>query len=396
MRCEMNNIDLGNIDRRKELQRLHNDYKACFDSLKQIDLLETQKYDTNWDNPLTRVLKVIDEQIKYSDLVISEIKDYEKSEKKLFHRFLKENPLIDKLAFDLKKILENQKRDLTGGMQEHMSVRDILLIKRIPNRKQIGDNTQEKMSDIHYMVHYMILEFIELEKDVEKMALKLNNSPKTDLNEGNKVHYELVKTDRYAQGIAEMRQKGGAFTFKETMTARLLDWQVNKDNKLFNTYSDTCTGIAYGKSGEIVIIPKCKRLLDIPDNFNKEAIVFPDTPEGNAEFEELKKQGIQLSRDSSFNKLLSRDAVKENKGWIAAFEGDKKLLSDYADMWFNKKYGRENDDNKTGMTFWLIDTPKQNQLRALVASYDINYSVAYGNYNLSNDGRFVSGSPRRR
>ena len=77
----------------------------------------------------------------------------------------------------------------------------------------------------------------------------------------------------------------------------------------------------------------------------------------------------------------------EHKGWLAAFEGDKELLKEYAALVFGLL------KRNTAMRFWVVQNPAQDQLRPLTVNNLLDYSNCFGNCILDGDGHFARVCP---
>jgi hypothetical protein len=156
-----------------------------------------------------------------------------------------------------------------------------------------------------------------------------------------------------------------------------------QDNSLFNLWFDSCTAIVYkANSDEFLIVPKCDLLLNIDKDFNKPSIILTDK-----EYDDMKKQKgtVVLNRNEvKCDERLTLDEVKNHKVWLALCEGDKKLLSDYAEYYF-KEFGKEE-----AMAFWVQNKSGKNELRSVVLDSDYCYSYADGNDRLYCNSHFVS------
>ncbi|MDP2908997.1 MAG: hypothetical protein Q8N77_04300, partial [Nanoarchaeota archaeon] len=75
--------------------------------------------------------------------------------------------------------------------------------------------------------------------------------------------------------------------------------------------------------------------------------------------------------------------------WLAAMGGDKEKLVEYVNIWFDKIGANK------GMGVYLRSNTSQDELRALVLYDDGNFSDAYGNDDLSDLARFVSGAQQK-
>ena len=106
-------------------------------------------------------------------------------------------------------------------------------------------------------------------------------------------------------------------------------------------------------------------------------------------------RGIELNssqRGIVYNNWLTQDHVINHPAWKAAV-GDDALLREYAGIVFpllQTKYNRD-----TGMAFFVVQKPNEDQLRALFVN-NLDYSSgAVGNYDLDNYGSFLRVAHRR-
>jgi len=207
-------------------------------------------------------------------------------------------------------------------------------------------------------------------------ALGIHALREACVNDSNCAHPKFVKKD----GSSIYRP----LTFEENIRARLDDYNTlqNPDGSarsdkerlnLFNTWLDSCTGIAYKKESTLFkIITESEDLINIPKGFNDSYIA--------ADYSKL--QGVELdSSHEIYNQLLTRKQVMEHPAWNAAV-GDKHLIKDYAGLIFKLRNG----DN---MGFWNRQNTPEDELRTLYVNYIGSNSIAGGYDDLYNDGRFV-------
>ena len=176
-----------------------------------------------------------------------------------------------------------------------------------------------------------------------------------------------------------------ALTFKEDIEARVKDYENNKGTeervRLFKTWNDSCTGVAYkGGTTKFKIVPICSGLITINKDFNGGGLAI--------DYDAIK--GVEVDRAvGKYNVHLTKDEVLVNEGWRAAVEGDIELLTAYRDIVFTELKGAG------AMAFCVLDKPAQDQLRALFV-YSLNYdSFASGSSNLSSNGSFLHVAPSR-
>ena len=211
--------------------------------------------------------------------------------------------------------------------------------------------------------------------------------------------YRTVKAYAYSAGIRKLRSESEQeflqpytfirrqavtrpLTFKETLKARLDDYNSGKEDNLhlFQIWLDTCAGIGYSGQDEdkFKIVPESEDLIAIPEGFNQSFLPV--------QYKDL--QGTELSKTQDgikYNSPLTRQEAKVHPAWIAAVD-DTKLLGDYAEVAFNELQKR---GYRKGMGFYLMTRIDQDQLRALCL-YDLDgCSYAYGGYGLSNGVQFA-------
>ena len=178
-------------------------------------------------------------------------------------------------------------------------------------------------------------------------------------------------------------------TFKETIQARVNDYESSTPEerlKLFKSWNNTCTGIAYKangiikKSTKFKIIPQAKELILLPQDYNQSTLPV--------EYDKI--SGIELDRTKAkYNKPLTIDEVLNHEGWQTLVQGDNQLLKTYAEIVFKEKQGQ------TELMIFRIDTnPTSDYLLALVLNSLVSNSIAYGNYYLNYVARFVRVSQR--
>ena len=208
--------------------------------------------------------------------------------------------------------------------------------------------------------------------------------------------YELMpQADKYALGVEAVRNaatlnpmhKGiyRPLTFKENIEARVNDYNILKNPdgsertaedraRFFNTWIDSCTGIAFKKGSPLFkIINECSELITIDSAFNEEYLPVDYS----------KLQGNELdSSKGTYDKGLTKEQVIEHESWIAALQGDKSLLKNYAEIVFNVKKGNEL------MGFYVRSNTGNDELRALCVGSLAGDSNA-GDWYLNGDARFL-------
>lgn len=227
--------------------------------------------------------------------------------------------------------------------------------------------------------------------------------------------YELMaSTPTYALGVAALQEACSAdvssphplieiagssvyrpLAFRENIEARVKEYNTltNPDGSskteeqrlpVFNKWLDSCMGIAYQrKTTKFKLIPHCEQLITIADDFNEAFIAAP--------YDAL--HGVELdsrARSVKYNDWLTQNQVVNHPAWKAAVDDDA-LLREYAGIIFpllHLKYQRD-----TGMGFFVIQNPAEDQLRALFVINLYNSSNAYGFNNLSSGGSFLRVAP---
>ena len=190
-------------------------------------------------------------------------------------------------------------------------------------------------------------------------------------------------------------------TFRENILARVTDFNKKLDPsgaerslddrlRLFGRWLDSCTGVAYqAGTSSMKVIPTCRNLIEIESSF-KEHYVAVDY---------ASIDGMEIDRSKEkYNQPLTQEEVIVHPAWLAAVDGDKELLKEYAGIVFaqlKEKYQRD-----TGMRFRVRDTTATDELRALLV-YDLDsISSADGSSDLGIIGSFLlvapSGAPEGR
>ena len=177
-------------------------------------------------------------------------------------------------------------------------------------------------------------------------------------------------------------------TFKETIEARVHDYESNKDTedrkRLFRRWNDSCTALAYKKgTTTFKILTISPHLISIDRDFNESFLPITYDNIG----------GIELRSDcGKYNQHLTKDEVVHHPAWLTAVENDAALLKTYSDIVFTEREINE------AMAFCVLQNTPQDQLRALLVHDLDNYSNAYGGYNLDYVGSFLlvapSGAPK--
>ncbi len=173
--------------------------------------------------------------------------------------------------------------------------------------------------------------------------------------------YKIIKSNTYALGVEELRKLGqNPPTFEETIQARV-DSYNQGDKNLFNTWQDTCTGIAYEKgTTKFKLISKCQELIDIDNDFKDCFLPI------------------------NYSKIIGKEFDSQDKDiakqvWLFLLGG--KLYNQYEEI--IKK------ENKIFPIFWYCRNTRTDELRALFV-INLNYnSNAGGDSNLDYDGSFL-------
>ena len=192
-------------------------------------------------------------------------------------------------------------------------------------------------------------------------------------------YFLMDKTSTYAQGVYALQeacknsthpQEFGVYRplfFRENLQARVNDYRSNEGDKLrlFKTWLDSCCGVAYkGGTTKFKIVPRCRELVTIQRDFNREFMPI--------NYDSV--QGVELdSSQGKYRTLLTQQEVLEHPAWLAAVEGDKDLLKAYSEIIFAERSGKN-------MGFWVLNQPSEDQLRALFVSSLDGGSSAGGGY----------------
>ena len=130
-------------------------------------------------------------------------------------------------------------------------------------------------------------------------------------------------------------------TFRENIIAKIDDFETlkNKDGStrtiderlgLFDTWLDSCTAVLYSSNNkdDFMIIPVCKELITIPEDFGDEYI--------QVDYASLQGKGFVLKRSQAkYNRRLTELEMIYHPAWIAALEEDITLLCAYSSVGFN-------------------------------------------------------------
>ena len=191
----------------------------------------------------------------------------------------------------------------------------------------------------------------------------------------------------FVQGLAR------PLTFKETIQARINQFEREGAASLWERWLDTSSAIVYQKDTTKfrLVVPCSDALLnDVPESFRN--FFLPVNYDDFTSFVELDVQ----DRVDLYNRPLTPDQVLKHKGWLAVVEGDKKLLKRYSDIVFGQIQGG------VAMAFWTVPRqdaqgrwvcPAQSQLRPLCAN-NVRYDCGCIGYRiLYNSARFARVRP---
>ncbi|MBU2590001.1 MAG: hypothetical protein KKB39_04535 [Nanoarchaeota archaeon] len=246
----------------------------------------------------------------------------------------------------------------------------------------------------------------QLERMKKELGITDSDEPEQTSTDLSNLEYVLMpKADTYALGVEALRafcladpsntqfmftQDDNSkiirpLTFEENIKARVDDYETLQDEngnerdlslrtRLFNTYLDSCTGIAY-KAGttKFKIVTECSELINIASNFNSKYL--PINYRGINSIELDSSQGV-------YNKLLTPEQILEHPAWNTAVQ-DKSLLKTYTDLVFKLNPGDER------MRFWVRQNTAKDELRALYVNYIGNDSNASGSNDLNDDAYFL-------
>ncbi len=145
----------------------------------------------------------------------------------------------------------------------------------------------------------------------------------------NKIHYKVFKKSSYAYGINALRYTGNKpFTFEQNLEARLAD------KALFDTELASCTAIVYGGNDKFKIITEAHELINIKPNFKGEKITCVDYD--SIQIPEFDMGHVCFEGHVKYNSPLTKEEAINHPAWIAAVNGNKELLKQYADYTFSQ------------------------------------------------------------
>jgi hypothetical protein len=198
--------------------------------------------------------------------------------------------------------------------------------------------------------------------------------------------YLLMPKYMYARGVQALRESyergehllNRPLTFGENLQARL------ENPELFNTWIDSCTGIAYkAGTGRFKPIRECNQLINIEPGFNRRFIEIDYDSLDVEEFD---------SGDALYNQSLTREQVLSHPAWQAVV-GNLALLEEYTNHHFDRS------NRELGMGIYLRRNIDTDQLRPLYVNSIVNNSNADGkDYQSYDYARFAqavapSGAP---
>ncbi len=167
-------------------------------------------------------------------------------------------------------------------------------------------------------------------------------------------------------------------TFAENIRARVEAYK-SWDKSLFDTWLDSCTGIAYKKgTTKFKIIPECSQLIGIERNFKGSFL-----PVNYSHIDEIQFD----SAKGKYNQLLTKEEMLEHQAWRTLVE-DKALLRAYADIVF-AVYAEKYTKTDKLMGFEMRQNTETDELRAVFVDVLGNDSDASGNDFLNYFGRFL-------
>ena len=193
----------------------------------------------------------------------------------------------------------------------------------------------------------------------ESLRTNNQNQPQYGLPNGSKVYRPL--------------------TFEENIRARVEDYHSHKRDdperlRLFNTWLDSCTGIAYKKgTRSCKLITQSPELINLPSGFNKPFVAV--------DYDSVQNQEFDLTQIAT-GRNLAKSEILNHALWNYVVP-DKKLLEEHLDIVFREIKIQQ------GMGFYVLNSPAEDQLRALCVGYLGSRSNANGIDNLVSSGSFL-------
>ncbi len=186
--------------------------------------------------------------------------------------------------------------------------------------------------------------------------------------------YDPIKTDTYAEGIAELKKQGLVISsFSTNLEARIKQVNENPNTNLnhlslWEKWLDSNCAICYNGKDKFKIIHNCEELVNIDPNFNDHYI--------QSDYNKYKvdnKNVFEVSiKDDKYRQMLTQSELLKHKGWLALVQDDKQLLENYSKLVFK--------DRKEAMCFWINTSPEKGELRRVYVNIIGNGSSANG-YN---------------
>ena len=190
-------------------------------------------------------------------------------------------------------------------------------------------------------------------------------------------------------------------TIKENCLARLKQFYTDKNPdgstrtlgqrvEFMDNWNDSCCGIAYpvkkSQSSKFKLILQCPELISLPVDFKNEFY--------SVDYTQLPCTRELDRRWAKYDQNLYPTEIDTHEGWLTLFEEDLTALRDYRQAVgeaLTLKYAHNSP--RVFMAFWLLNTPKEDQLRAVyVSSLDGDSHVSSVDH-LNNYGRFLRHKP---
>ncbi len=195
--------------------------------------------------------------------------------------------------------------------------------------------------------------------------------------------YDPIKTDTYAEGIAELKKQGLVISsFSTNLEARIKQVNENPNTNLnhlslWEKWLDSNCAICYNGKDKFKIIHNCEELVNIDPNFNDHYI--------ESDYNKYKvdnKNVFEINiKDDEYNNSLTQSELLKHKGWLALVQNNKKLLENYSNLVFK--------DKQETMGFWIRNIPEKGELKQVyVSSIDVD-SSASGSDSLSFGASFL-------
>lgn len=202
--------------------------------------------------------------------------------------------------------------------------------------------------------------------------------------------YDFVKNDTYGLTLDDLRKSPSRnpkimidgkeyvrpLSALETALARV------QDDKLYDNYFDTCTGVVYSGDGKLKIVQESEDLIKLPKDFKDNFL--------SLDYDSVK--GIEIDYKNSKHKYKERLTESEalEHEFYKAIIPDSKIRERYIRKTFQKLKQKHSVDE--GMVIYLRSNPEEGEIRALLFCSNIDYYDAHGFNNLS-FARFVRVAP---